>query len=146
MAFLDRDMPQLGLDWRRVLLGIVAAPIVPSLLFGATNGGPAAIGPVILPLVGLGFLSVLTLYLPLLAWRLPRSRRPLMTCVLVGIVAAPGPVGYVFGAIGLLLAGELWFVPGILILTAPLGAIGGFTFWLCAIWEGRRAGVAGEAD
>ncbi len=136
MAFLDRRETWLATDWRRILLGIVAAPVVPALLFG-----PSSLG-MIWQVAALGFASVIFLFLPLLAWRLPRTRHPLLTCIVAGAVAAPGPFGYAFVLIGLAYHSG-WLALGTLLFAAPLGAIGGFVFWLCAVWDGAARSESG---
>jgi hypothetical protein len=92
---------------------------------------------------GFGFSSVIVVFLPLLAWRLPRTRHPLLTCVVAGAGAAPGPVGYFFGLM-ILPHDSGRIALGILLYTAPLGAIGGFVFWLCAVWDGGGFAARGE--
>lgn len=118
-------------DPRRVVLGMIVAPAA---------GALAAEVPTFLlrdfwQIWLLGLLSVVTLYLPLVLWRLPRTRHPFLTCVVVGAVSAPGLVGYsVAIMISLLGVGAGW-AGLVLLVTFPLGAIGGAAFWLAAVWR-----------
>lgn len=70
-----------------------------------------------------GAMSILILFVPLLLWRLARSANPLSTCVILGIVSGPGPLGYYV----------LPYAPMIGLMTWTMGAIGGFLFWLVAV-------------
>ncbi len=114
----------------RFLLGIIAAPAAPA--FGASLLDKSLFGDLI-GLLGLGYLSAFTLFLPLMIMRLPATRHPLATCVIGGALTAPGPLGY-----GIALA-TLPSAPGMILLVlavaAPLGAVGGFVSWLCVVWR-----------
>ena len=118
-------------DPRRVVLGMIAAPAAGAL---ATEIPTFAFRD-FWTIAFLGLLSVVTLYLPLVLWRLRRTYRPFLTCVVVGAISAPGLLGYAVSLIGGLLMAEpaLIFLP--LAATFPLGAIGGAIFWVCAVWR-----------
>ena len=140
MSFVDRE-PLLILDSSRLLLGTIAAPLAGSLAAALFSRNFVVFWPV----AGFGFLSVLFLYLPLIAWTLPRTRRPFLTCVLLGGIAAPGPLGYIFMAFDLA-EGSGGLAAAIFTDTAPLGLVGGLVFWSCVAWNnpgiGDGAGAA----
>lgn len=123
-------------DPRRVLLGMIAAPIVPSLAAVI----PQSFFPSFLAVATLGLLSILTLYLPLVLWRLRRTRHPFLTCVLIGGISAPGLIGYSIAIILGMVAGAPAAPLMLMAATFPLGAIGGAVFWLCAVWRSERWG------
>ena len=125
-------------DPRRVLLGMFAAPVVPS--FAAEI--PTFKFLDFWPLAMFGFLSIITLYLPWVLWKLRRTRHPFLTCVLIGGLSAPGLLGYVVGIVAGL-AGFPAAVIGIIMVTLPLGLIGGAVFWLCAVWRSEGWESAG---
>jgi hypothetical protein len=118
-------------DPRRVLLGTVLSPIVPS----AAAAIPQFSLPSFWAVVTLGLLSVLTLYLPLVLWRLPHTRHPFWTCVLLGGLSAPGLFGYSLAIILGIAAGAPAAPLLVLLFTFPLGALGGVVFWLCVVWR-----------
>jgi hypothetical protein len=118
-------------DPRRVLLGAIAAPLIASLVAEIPTFGFESFWGLFL----LGFLSVVTLYLPLVLWRLRRTRRPLLTCVVVGGLSAPGLLGYSVSIVGSLVMADPRVIMFPLIATFPLGAIGGAIFWLSAVWR-----------
>lgn len=132
-------------DPRRVLLGAFAAPLIASLAtevptFRLTHYWGICF---------LGFMSVISLYLPIILWRLPRTRRPFLTCVAIGAISAPGILGYAIAIIGGLLVWPLGAL--IVVATFPLGAIGGAVFWVCAVWladgwEGPEEPTASLSD
>jgi hypothetical protein len=110
----------------RVLLGIFAAAFVPAMLYPND----------FTTLAGLGLLSVVTIYLPLVRWLLPKTRQRLVACMALGAVAAPGPMGYTVAIAGLWLpegGSGLWAF--VFLSTAHLGLLGGLAFWLCVIWK-----------
>jgi hypothetical protein len=117
-------------DPRRVLAGTLAAPLVPSIGAAILNMQIFEFWPVAI----LGLLSVITLYLPLVLWSLPRTQHPFIACVLLGGISAPGLIGYGLS----IMAGFAIGAPAapiiIMMLTFPLGAVGGATFWLCTVW------------
>ena len=114
----------------RVLLGIFAAPLVPSLAAEI----PAFKFLDFWPLLFLGFFAVLVPFLPLVLWRLRRTRHPFWACVLIGGLSAPGLLGYIV-AIFATLGGFPTVLPMLMAITFPLGAIGGAVFWLCVVWR-----------
>lgn len=130
MSFVDQPRARLALGPLRMLAAAVAASAVPSVMVTLPSLVDAW------PLFFMGCVSIFTLYLPLVLWRLPRSRHPFLTCVILGALAAPGPIGIglaiglAIGAIGGV--GTLIFVLG---MTAPLGAVGGAVFWFGAVWK-----------
>ena len=133
--------PQNGFiaDPRRVLLGAIVAPTVGALATEVPTFTFESYWGIWL----LGFFSVVTLYLPLVLWRLRRTSRPLLTCILVGGLSAPGLFGYALSIVGGLTVDPAFiFFP--LLFTFPLGAIGGAAFWLCAVW--RSEGFASFSD
>ena len=125
------DRPEFVPDPRRVLLGIIVAPVAPSLV--ATL--PQSLLPSFGALATLGLLSVLTLFLPLILWRLPHTRHPFWTCVLLGGFSAPGLFGYLLALVLGITAGAPAAPLFVLLATFPLGAVGGAIFWLCVVWR-----------
>ena len=121
------------------MLGLLVAPVVPPLLFAVAVRSGEGIGV----LIFFGFMSVFILYLPLILWRLPRTRHPFQTCLLAGIVASPGPFGYVLMVIAI--SGGAWAGLLIFAFTGPLGAVGGFVFWMCAFWRGDNEAIFGRS-
>lgn len=126
------DQPAILPNPWRVVLGTSAAVILPAVLGGLPGFELMEVGT----LAAFGLLSVATMYLPLLRWLLPKTRQRLLACIILGAVAAPGPVGYAM-ALGGMLFTEAGATAAALILlvTAPFGLLGGFIFWLCAMWR-----------
>lgn len=102
---------------------------------------PAAITVFFLPpeifvlLLLAGLCSVLVVYMPLISWRLPRSRHPLFTCIWLGGIAAPGPFGMLLAITMLVTTGAPLAALAVLAAMAPFGLVGGFVFWLCVVWR-----------
>ena len=131
-------------DPRRVLLGMFVAPAVGALATEVPTFTFQSYWGVAL----LGWLSVITLYLPLVLSRLRRTSRPFLTCVIVGGISAPGLLGYAVAVVGGLLTADPAWIVFPLAATFPLGAIGGAVFWLCVVWraDGWEKPVATDAS
>ena len=135
MSFAYPDAPRLNAHPGRLMLGAMAAFII-----------PAAIGALVMrggffPLVIFGAMSVLAVFLPLVAWQLPNARHPLLTCLVLGAIASPGPAGYALMVMSLF-SGISFLIPLGLLIAAPHGIAGGFVFWLCVIWRNPDFGAA----
>jgi hypothetical protein len=117
----------------RMALGVVAGSAVPSLVVGPGGLRDGSFWILFL----FGCLSILTVYLPLMIWRLPRTRWPFLTCMILGGLAAPGPIVIALAIVSALgQAGEMAGLFGLVFLfTAPLGLVGGCVFWLCVVWR-----------
>jgi hypothetical protein len=133
LPFVTQPVERPLLNPGRVALGLVAGSAVPSLVVGPGGLGDESYWLLFL----FGCLSILTVYLPLMIWRLPRTRRPFLTCALLGALAAPGPIVIALAIISALgQAGEMTGLVGFVYLfTAPLGLVGGCVFWLCVVWR-----------
>lgn len=113
----------------RTILGLVCGVAVPSLAASCVLSIGEEQGPLRDVLSGaagfalFGTMSILTLFLPLILWRLPRATNPVVTCVLLGMISGPGPLGYFVATA----------FPFILVTTFAMGAFGGFVFWLVAV-------------
>lgn len=118
-------------DPKRVLLGVIVAPVVPSLGVTIFQFSFPSFGGV----VTLGLMSILTMFLPLVLWRLPRTRHPFWTCVVVGGFSAPGLFGYTMAVIMAFAVSAPITPLMVLLITFPLGAVGGAVFWLCVVWR-----------
>ena len=118
-------------DPTRVLLGAIAAPVLAALFTEIPTFHFRDYWTVAL----LGLLSVVTLYLPLVLWRLRRTRHPFWACVILGGLSAPGLLGYALGIMGSFITGQPAVIFLTMVLVFPLGAIGGAIFWLCAVWR-----------
>ena len=129
MGFLNQPSRISLLGAGRWTLGLAAAPVVPALAFTF----PSFVGADIL--VVLGAISVITVFFPLLVVVLPRTCRPLLASIVVGALAAIGPVGIIVAAgEGRAMAALLALIE-VGVRTAPLGAVGGAVFWFCALWR-----------
>ncbi|MEA3030840.1 MAG: hypothetical protein QOG13_2165 [Sphingomonadales bacterium] len=137
MSYLDQPSRHFSLNAARMLLGALAASAVPALAFTFPRFDEAQ------GVFAMGCFSIFTVYLPLMAWRLPRTRHPLLLSIGLGMVAAPGPIGIGLAAAALFYAPLA--APLIMLLLAPLGALGGLVFWLCALWRNPYFAAA-EAD
>lgn len=133
MSYLDQPSWRLTPGAIRIFFGALAASAVPSLVLTYPNFADAR------SVFFLGCLSIFTIYLPLMAWRLPHSRRPLLLAILLGVAAAPGPIGLGIAVVMPVAA------PMVVLVAAPFGAIGGLVFWLCALWRNPDF-APGEAD
>jgi hypothetical protein len=127
MSYLDQPSWRFSLNAARVLLGALAASAVPAVAFTFPRLDDAR------GVFAMGCLSIFTVYLPLMAWRLPRTRHPLLLSIALGILAAPGPIGLGLAVAALFYAPVA--APLIMLSLAPLGALGGLVFWLCALWR-----------
>lgn len=121
MSYIDQPRRLFSLGAARIILGALAAAAVPSVVLTWPGLDEAQF------VFFFGCASILTAYLPLMFWRLPRTRHPLMLSILLGVIAAPGPVG-----LGLVVGMPL-VAPWVLLISAPFGALGGAVFWLCAV-------------
>jgi hypothetical protein len=115
-------------DPKRIVLGAVVAPTAASLIGSISMGDFWSLWLVAL-------LSTMPVYLAVILWRLPRTTRPLLTCLLIGALTAPGIVGYIFGLVGTMVAADASAMLVILFFSAPFGLLGGAVFWLCAVWR-----------
>lgn len=125
--------------WPRAVAAITAAVLTPTLLYLHTlriwNGGESLHDLAELALVLMIYVGqsvVIAIPIGLFRWR--RMRSPLIECVLLGAILAPGPLGY----FGLAFAFESGLSEGFhsLMLLAPLGAVGGFIAWAVATKAG----------
>jgi hypothetical protein len=135
MSFLEQANPIYSTSGVRFFAGLIAAPVVPPLILGAWLFDFEGVGTII----SFGFISVWLVFLPLLLWLLPRHRNSFRTCLVAGVIAAPGPFGF-------LLAFMALFGPYarptdaimILLNTMPFGAAGGILFWIVAFWRSEE--------
>jgi len=116
----------------------LVSPTIPSLALHAINNIHGAENDSSLTLsLFFGFTSFL-LFLALTYRYLPRSRRPLLTCLICGTLAAPGPFTLFYTAGFLLFGGAemaLAIFIGMLVIIGPFGMIGGALFWACLFWR-----------
>lgn len=126
------DRPGTTLGFRRVVLGLISAVIIPVTLAAAFQAlslaglYDQAFSDVLQTAAALavaGTLSVLFFFLPLVLWWLRWSTRPLFTCVVAGTLSGPGPLGY---------WAMFYFTPAVL-PPFVMGAVGGFVFWYVAV-------------
>lgn len=120
----------------RLALALLLASFVPSAFFAVLLSNERFASFVFMSV--LGFTAIAIPFTPLMAWRLPRTRRPFATVVLIGAISAPGPIGYALALMGVLTVKssyDLLDLARALLVTAPFGACGGFIFWLVAMWS-----------
>lgn len=127
----------------RLMLGLLLAPTVPSALMVVLASGEGLQGFLFMSLLGL--MAVAIPFTPLMAWRLPRTRHPLLTTILLGALSAPGPFGYTLALVGSLGEGPS-LVAAVLLTTTPFGALGGLIFYMCAIWRGPDIDQSQSSD
>lgn len=129
--------------WPRLLLGFLAAPLLPVLLLGfliAPLGFYDSASKTIF--INLLYMIIIVAYLCTFVLGLPAYlvlryflRPKLVTFVLTGGLVAGLP-WLLVGLDGLITwCGYLSFLPFVGFVSF-LGAIGGFVFWLCAVWRG----------
>ena len=130
LAYVDPSGSPLTASPNRLLIGVLASFLAPAAI--TVPFLPPEIFALLL-LAGLG--SVLVVYMPLISWRLPRSRHPLFTCIWLGGIAAPGPFGMLLALTMLVTTGAPLAALSVLAAMAPFGLLGGFVFWLCVVWR-----------
>ena len=80
---------------------------------------------------------VIVFFLPIIIWRLPASRRPLLACLAAGGSSIAAPMALLALIVGAATGGgEI----GLLVLFAtaivlPVGLASGLAFWLCVVWR-----------
>ena len=134
-ARFERALPPV----RWFVAGLFFAGVLPFLLLiwilslGAaySEGGASELAVITLFFVGQSFL--LAIPLGVRRWRV--MERPLLECLVIGAITAPGPLGY--AGVGLLAV----FSPMAIVVFAVLaiaGAMGGFIFWAIVTRFGRE--------
>ncbi|CAA9481697.1 MAG: hypothetical protein AVDCRST_MAG91-48 [uncultured Sphingomonadaceae bacterium] len=146
MAYASLRLPdRIGTELRLVpmIAGIACAIVIPSFLAACVITPISAItSSEVVPAVrvilagsvifaGFGLVSVLVPFLPLILWRLPQTRNPRITCMLLGALSGPGPLGY----------WALPYFPRLALLTIPMGTIGGLIFWFVTVRPARQLHV-----
>lgn len=115
----------------RLALGLLLAPTVPSAFFVVWTGTEGFQGFLLMCLLGLTAVAIP--FTPLMAWRLPRTRRPFLTSISLGAISAPGPLGYVLAFVSPFTKDPGALLAAMVLTTAPLGALGGLIFYLSAV-------------
>jgi hypothetical protein len=132
-----RNFPSLP----RAIAAVITAAAIPTLIFVQTNG---VLGDIKNPSDLRDLAMVLAFYvgqsviiaIPIALFRWRRMSRPLLECMVLGALLAPGPLGY----FGILVAAAYNPIGGFrfFFILALLGALGGFLGWAVATRLGRE--------